>query len=364
MLMCTLKHRAQRVRRFTPFGQLSCVLRTQGVNTDGLQAALAAALASVGGPFPAKLGIIAMTRHLIASVLALFFALSASISSAASTLPAIDRLKSCEPRVAVQAANEILNSPDIFKEPLQIFSPAYILFQNGKKDEAVFWFYAAQLRVRYQLAFEKGDRGQLLSIMLMTVGPPINNHAFQDVARLDRILDQVLVWDKSSPNPFREKARSPEAETNLEKIYSGMRDLKAKLGAEKAELEQKAKAAAPQIELMVTQSRTQPCRPGEIDPAQANQTIEREWLQVMDFVRRSADVARLVGTIKGVGRESSTMKSGEVVPSRYIVSVSADKPGYAVVNVSRTSGNAEFSLACVTHISMGQRDPFKDVCSQ
>lgn len=304
-----------------------------------------------------------MTRHLIASVLVLF-TLSASISSADSTLPAMDRLKSCEPRVAVQAANEILNNPGIFQEPLQIFSPAYILFQNEKKDEAVFWFYAAQLRVRYQLAFEKGDRGQLLSIMLMTIGPPINNYALQDVTKLDRILDQVLAWDKSSPNPFREKAQPPDVAANLEKVYSGIRDLKAKLGAEKDELEQKAKAAAPQLERMVAQSRTQPCHQGKIDPSQANQMMEREWLQVMDFVRSNAEVTRLVGTIKGVGRESSTKKPGEVVPSRYIVSVGADKPGYAVVNVSRASGNAEFSFVCVTHLSLGQRDPFKDVCSQ
>ena len=98
-------------------------------------------------------------------------------------------MESCDPRIAVAAAEVFINNPDMLKEPLELFKPAFVLFLNGKKDDAVFWFYAAQLRVRYQLVFEKGDRGQLLSIMMMTVGAPINNYAFQDISNLNRILD-------------------------------------------------------------------------------------------------------------------------------------------------------------------------------
>lgn len=206
-------------------------------------------------------------------VVALLFTLS---SLADDNLPAKDRLKSCDTRIALVAAKEILSDPKTLKEPLEMFSPAFILFQNGEKDDAIFWFYAAQLRVRYQLAFEKGDRGQLLSIMLMTIGPPINNYAFQDVRKLDRIIDRVLEWDKTAPNPFREKSRTRDIEVNLEKVYSGLHDLKVKLVTEKDDIEQKARAAAPQIGQMSLQSKTRPCRPGEPDPAYANRTVETE----------------------------------------------------------------------------------------
>jgi len=164
-----------------------------------------------------------------------------------------ERMESCDPKIAVAAAEEIINQPGTLKEPLELFSPALVLFLHGKKDDAVFWFYAAQLRVRYQLAFEKGDRGQLLSVMMMTMGPAINNYAFQDISNLNRILDRVLEWDKKTPNPFREKTRSEGEDKQIEQVYSGFRELKAKLVAEKDDLEQKARLAAPQMQAMTAE---------------------------------------------------------------------------------------------------------------
>ena len=215
--------------------------------------------------------------HKLISVLSLVFALLFSPNSLADdNFPAADRLKSCDPRIALAAAKEILNGLNTLNEPLEMFAPAYVLLQNGEKDEAVFWFYAAQLRVRYQLAFKKGDRGQLLSVMLMTIGPPINNYAFQDVRNLDRIIERVLEWDRATPNPLRDRPRSRDVEANLEKVYSGIRDLRSKLVAEKDDFEQKARAAAPQIEQSYAQSKPRACKPGEPDPALARQTIETE----------------------------------------------------------------------------------------
>ena len=141
-----------------------------------------------------------------------------------------------------------------------MFMPALVLFQHGEKDEAVFWFYAAQLRARYQLAFREGD-GQLLQVMLMIAGPPINNHAFQDARELNRVIDRVLEWDKATPNPLREKRRTGDIEGDLEKVYSGLRDMKAKLLAEKDDIEQKARDTAPEVAQLARRSRL--CQPGE-----------------------------------------------------------------------------------------------------
>jgi hypothetical protein len=239
-----------------------------------------------------------MPHKLIPSLLFVFALLLSPISLANDSLPAADRLKSCDSRIALAAAKEILSGPNTLREPLEMFSPAFVLFQNDEKDEAVFWFYAAQLRVRYQLVFEKGDRGQLLSVMLMTVGQPINNYAFQDVRRLDRTIERVLEWDRITPNPFRDRSRSSEIEANLEKVYSGIRDLKLKLVAEKDDLEQKARAAAPQIEQSSAQSKTRRCKPGEPDPALAKQTIDTEKKLVVEFAKTQPAVAQEAGTIQ------------------------------------------------------------------
>jgi hypothetical protein len=60
------------------------------------------------------------------------------------------------------------------------------------------------LHTRYQLIFKKGDRGQLLSIMMMSVGPPINNYGFSDTTTMRSTLDKVLAWDGATPHPLRE----------------------------------------------------------------------------------------------------------------------------------------------------------------
>lgn len=306
-----------------------------------------------------------MHRNLLSSLLIVVSVACFSPSFADDDLPAKERLKSCDPSVALSAAKETLNDPKTLQEPLEMFSPALILFQSGEHDEAVFWFYAAQLRVRYQLAFQKSDRSQLLQVMLMTVGPPINNYAFQDVLKLDRQLDRVLEWDKTTPNPLREGTRADDIKGQIEKAYAGFRDLRSKLRVEKDDIEQKAKAAAPQIEQMYIQMRSRPCQPGSPDPAYANRTIKMEKNSVEEFTKNHKDVLREVGVIKYVSVSSYRLNPKSTLPSRYTVSVDGtNKLLFAEVEVSRSGDHASFVLACTTTLSLGQRDPFKDVCVQ
>lgn len=306
-----------------------------------------------------------MLRNLtVLLIFALLF--QAPVSLASNGLSAEDRLKSCDPGIAVDAAKEIVNSPASLKEPLLLFPPAAVLFRHGLKDEGLFWFYAAQLRVRYQLAFEKGDRGQLLVVMLMTTGPPIMNYALQDVSNFVRILDRVLEWDKTTPNPFREKPRSEAMDKQLEQVYAGFRRLKAKLISDKVDLEDKARKAAPEIERTYMQKDDPRCGKGRLDPAYARQGRKKEWSLVIEFVKKNKEVIQEAGGIKDVYPASSTKGPREVMPHRYEVSVTGNggKITYPIVGVSRSGGNVKFSLECISHVSMGYREAFKDVCSQ
>ncbi|MDR1277108.1 MAG: hypothetical protein LBL72_12155 [Candidatus Accumulibacter sp.] len=307
-----------------------------------------------------------MSHNLFVSLLFVFATLVSSASSADENLPVAVRLKSCDARIALAAAKELLNGPKSLKEPLEMFGPAFVLFQNDERDEAVFWFYAAQLRVQYQLAFEKGDRGQLLSIMRMTTGAPINNYAFQDVSNLGRILDRVLEWDKATPNPYRNRPKTDAINKQLEQVYAGLNDLKTKIASEKEELETEARKAAPRIEQMYSMKNNPHCRAGQVDPANVASETAKEKVLIGEYIMNNQDIIRNAGEIKNTWVEYGSTRSTDTMPFRYEVGVmsTAGKESYAIVDVSRTDGEVKFSLVCIARLRWVSRGVHTDPCSQ
>jgi hypothetical protein len=268
---------------------------------------------------------------------------------AISGLPALDRLKSCDPRVAITAAEEIVSNPAYLKEPMQLFSPAFTFFQNGKKNEGVFWFYAAQLRVRQQMLLENGDRGQILSIMLMTMGPAINNYAFQNTSNLNQILDRVLEWDKTTANPFREQAKLQKLEKQMEQVYAGLGDLKKKIITERNSMEAAARLAAPEIENMQAHANSQRCPKDQPDPMYIDQITKSEESLAIDFAKTNQKVIQAAGENLRVYPSMRTTNGNNSLPSRYSLFVKG-KNGLAtaVVDVNRAGGKVQFYLACIT----------------
>jgi hypothetical protein len=103
-------------------------------------------------------------------------------------------------------------TPDQLKAGIERQHPAayYVLagklFKAGDKDEAVFWFYAGQLRYRFHLAANpdlprSGDPA-LFGSLSEVVGRPLNEYAFGDLTQLSATIDKVLEWDERTANGF------------------------------------------------------------------------------------------------------------------------------------------------------------------
>lgn len=288
-----------------------------------------------------------------------------SLSFADTPLPAIDRLKSCDPGMALGAAKEILAAPHTRQEPLEMFPAVLTLYELGDKDDAVFWFYAAQLRMYRQLVFEAGhSRVQLLQVMQMTLAPLINGYAFQDISKLDRLMDRVLEWDRTTPYPREALPRSKDIDSQIEKIYSNFDDIRTRLLADKEKLERQAKEQAQASDEMAAQMRRPPCQPGQSDPAYANRIIAAEETSVKQFVTHHRDIVRAVGAVHEALIDSYMPVPPSELPRRYTVSVAGQrKTLFAEIDVLRSAGKVQFVLACLSSLSRGQRDAFKDVCA-
>lgn len=290
----------------------------------------------------------------------------AGLAGAAGELTVRERLKSCDTGMAIAAAEQIIRSPESLREPLEMFTPAAVLFLNGQRDEAVFWFYAAQLRTRYQLLFEQGDREPVLARMLSTVGPPINNYAYQDVDKLNSILDRVFEWDERTPNPWRRSEDAARKQQEIDQLYRGFRVLQDKLSAQKDDIEARASQAAPAIQQAYAARREKLCAAGRPDPAYAERTIDAEWQQVLAYVKTEETIVSASGRLRKVAAESYLAGPDEVLPYRYIVAVEGDARQFsAVVDVLRdASARVEFSLICLTETERSRRDPGRDACAQ
>jgi len=92
------------------------------------------------------------------------------------------------------------------QHPAAYYILAQKLFESGKKDEAVFWFYAGQLRYRFHLLanpnLEPSGDPALFASLSEVIGRPINEYAFGDLKALDATLEKVLAWDEATANGF------------------------------------------------------------------------------------------------------------------------------------------------------------------
>ena len=90
--------------------------------------------------------------------------------------------------------------------------------------------------------------------------------------------------------------------------------------------------------------------------------LKNERREVLKFVVNNDSVKAAAGSNFEVFPESEAVQQG--YPVKYIVSVSSTRDFSVIVNVSRSWWHSHFNLACISYVKPGDRDPFRDECSQ
>jgi hypothetical protein len=268
-------------------------------------------------------------------------------------VPASQRMKACDRQIALAAAEEILTSPESLKEPVLLHDAAAVLFVEGRKDEAVFWSWVAHLRSWYGSPYPKID--ELLTNMRRPTAPPIANYALQDTGRFEQILARAQKRDRETPSSIPEER---------DQVYRRLDELRARITAERDEIEKQARAAGPRLEQEHASRRGSACLKVLIHPSDARRQIASEQALVVAFVTSQPEVIEAVGVVAVASPVSHTVPQDHLLPSQYDVAVKGNKVVFAIVDVSRDATKAEFKLACITRTPLGGRDPFKDPCKQ
>ncbi|MEZ2738545.1 hypothetical protein [Comamonas jiangduensis] len=85
----------------------------------------------------------------------------------------------------------LVQRPGKFQPPV-LFAVSQTLFQAGKKDDAAFLFYAAQLRARMDANLSTDPSvGQAVGILSQRYGPQINQYMLQDLDKAQQLMAQV-----------------------------------------------------------------------------------------------------------------------------------------------------------------------------
>lgn len=101
-----------------------------------------------------------------------------------------------------KAIESIKTKPENYAPPV-FYLLSNILFQDGKKDEGAFWFYAGQLRARFD-ANRCADVSarQAVGILNQQYGTPINKYMFQNIPKLEELIPRVVEWDRKTPHNY------------------------------------------------------------------------------------------------------------------------------------------------------------------
>lgn len=112
---------------------------------------------------------------------------------------AIDVLKKGTPEERDKLIADIKASSQNYAPPV-FYLLSNILFEKGEKDEGAFWFYAGQLRGRFDanICADVSAR-QAIAILNMTFGAPINQYTLKDIPKLEKLVDRVVAWDEKTP---------------------------------------------------------------------------------------------------------------------------------------------------------------------
>ncbi len=97
-----------------------------------------------------------------------------------------------------KTADSVLQNPNSHN-PTIIYALSGVLFKQGKKSEASFWFYVGQLRARYDanLCLDISAR-EAVSRLTEIFGPEINKFAFQNIDSLKKTIIKVVDFVKNN----------------------------------------------------------------------------------------------------------------------------------------------------------------------
>ena len=96
-------------------------------------------------------------------------------------------------------ANAVIARPEAYSPPV-LYILSSVLFEQGRKEDAIFWLYAAQLRGRIDanICADK-SAAKIINAMNGRFSQPLSQYASTNLALLSKMVDRVVAWEEKTP---------------------------------------------------------------------------------------------------------------------------------------------------------------------
>lgn len=97
---------------------------------------------------------------------------------------------------------QIEAAPQRYAPPV-FYALSHVMRAEGQPERAMFWFYAGQLRARFD-ANRCADVSarQAVAVLNDNYGTPVNRYAVQHLPLLEQTVAEVLDWDRRTPHDY------------------------------------------------------------------------------------------------------------------------------------------------------------------
>jgi len=99
--------------------------------------------------------------------------------------------------------DSIIQSPNNYDPPV-LYVLSNVFFTSGKYNDAIFWFYLAQLRARYDVN-RCADKTASAAQYNQTFGLDINQYAFAHLDDLEKIIPKVIEFERSNEENYDQR---------------------------------------------------------------------------------------------------------------------------------------------------------------
>ncbi len=114
----------------------------------------------------------------------------------------IEGLSSGDETEKQAAINNLLSNPNAFN-PVATYVLSHRLLEEGKANEAMFWFYLSQVRARVDANICKDETAkEAASLLSNTFGPAVNELAFLDLDNLQAVVEKVVTFAEQNEETY------------------------------------------------------------------------------------------------------------------------------------------------------------------